>query len=152
MGLSIAKFINGFVSPQVAETYLKNFKPSAENTEPKVMVAVQVVCSETEEKANQMRKFIDFVFVQFEKGNFNNFKDGNLIKNHRFSSLEQQIIDRNRGRIISGTTNDVKEQLIKLSNDFETDEIMITSMSVDYEARRKSFELLANAFELKLVI
>jgi hypothetical protein len=42
----------------------------------------------------------------------------------------------------------VKEQLIKLSNDFETDEIMITSMSVDYEARRKSFELLANAFEL----
>lgn len=45
--------------------------------------------------------------------------------------------------------DDVKEQLIKLSNDFETDEIMITSMSVDYEARRKSFELLANAFELK---
>ncbi len=45
--------------------------------------------------------------------------------------------------------DDVKEQLIKLSNDFETDEIMITSMSVDYEARRKSFELLANTFELK---
>jgi luciferase family oxidoreductase group 1 len=149
MGLSIAKFINGFVSPQVAETYRKNFKPSAENTEPQVIVAVQVVCAETEEKANQMRKFIDFVFVQFEKGNFNDFKDGNFIKNYDFSPFEQQIIERNKGRIISGTTDDVKEQLIKLSNDFETDEIMITSMSVDYEARRKSFELLANAFELK---
>ena len=149
MGLSIAKFINGFVSPQVAETYRKNFKPSAENTEPQVIVAVQVVCAETEEKANQMRKFIDFVFVQFEKGNFNDFKDGNFIKNYSFSPFEQQIIERNKGRIISGTTDDVKEQLIKLSNDFETDEIMITSMSVDYEARRKSFELLANAFELK---
>ena len=149
MGLSIAKFINGFVSPQVAETYRKNFKPSAENTEPQVIVAVQVVCAETEEKANQMRKFVDFVFVQFEKGNFNDFKDGNFIKNYSFSPFEQQIIERNKGRIISGTTDDVKEQLIKLSNDFETDEIMITSMSVDYEARRKSFELLANAFELK---
>ena len=149
MGLSIAKFINGFVSPQVAETYRKNFKPSAENTEPQVIVAVQVVCAETEEKANQMRKFIDFVFVQFEKGNFNDFKDGNFIKNYSFSPFEQQIIERNKGRIISGTTDDVKEQLIKLSNDFETNEIMITSMSVDYEARRKSFELLANAFELK---
>jgi luciferase family oxidoreductase group 1 len=148
MGLSIAKFINGFVSPQVAETYRKNFKPSAENAEPQVIVAVQVVCAETEEKANQMRKFIDFVFVQFEKGNFNDFKDGNFIKNYDFSPFEQQIIERNKGRIISGTTDDVKEQLIKLSNDFETDEIMITSMSVDYEARRKSFELLANAFEL----
>ena len=151
MGLSIAKFINGFVSPEVAETYRKNFKPSTENTEPQVMVAIQVVCAETEEKANEMRKFIDFVFVQFEKGNFNNFKDENYIRNYRFSSLEQQIIERNKGRIISGTTDDVKEQLIKLSNDFETDEIMITSMSVDYEARRKSFELLANAFELKPV-
>lgn len=148
MGLSIAKFINGFVSPEVAETYRKNFKPSTENTEPRVMVAIQVVCAETEEKANEMRKFIDFVFVQFEKGNFNSFKDENYIRNYRFSSLEQQIIDRNKGRIISGTTDDVKEQLIKLSNDFETDEIMITSMSVDYEARRKSFELLSNAFEL----
>ncbi|MBN2747814.1 MsnO8 family LLM class oxidoreductase [Maribellus comscasis] len=149
MGLSIAKFINGLVIPQVAETYRKNFKPSAENTVPQVIVAVQVVCAETEEKANQMRKFIDFVFVQFEKGNFNDFKDGNFIKNYGFSPFEQQIIERNKGRIISGTTDDVKEQLIKLSNDFETDEIMITSMSVDYEARRKSFELLANAFELK---
>ncbi len=152
MGLSIAKFINGFVSPEVAETYRKNFKPSTENTEPKVMVAIQVVCAETEEKANEMRKFIDFVLVQLEKGNFNNFKDENYIRNYRFSSLEQQIIDRNKGRIISGTTDDVKEQLIKLSNDFGTDEIMITSMSVDYEARRKSFELLANAFELKPVV
>ena len=152
MGLSIAKFINGFVSPEVAETYRKNFKPSTENTEPQVMVAIQVVCAETEEKANEMRKFIDFVFVQFEKGNFNNFKDENYIRNYRFSSLEQQIIERNKGRIISGTTDDVKEQLIKLSNDFETDEIMITSMSVDYGARRKSFEFLANAFELKPVI
>ena len=54
MGLSIAKFINGFVSPEVAETYRKNFKPSIENTEPQVMVAIQMVCAETEEKANEM--------------------------------------------------------------------------------------------------
>lgn len=29
---------------------------------------------------------------------------------------------------------------------------MITTMAVDYEARRKSFELLANAFELKPIL
>lgn len=149
MGLSIAKFINGFVTPEVAETYRKNFKPSKENPLPRVMVAIQVICAETEEKANQMRKFIDFVFVQFEKGNFNDFKDEDYIRNYEFSAMELQIIARNTGRIISGTTDYVKEQLTRLANDFETDEIMITTMAVDYEARRKSFELLANAFELK---
>jgi len=148
MGLSIAKFINGFITPEVAETYRKNFKPSEENPMPRVMVATQVICDETEEKASQMRKFIDFVFVQFKKGNFNDFKDEDYIRKYEFSAMELQIIARNNGRIISGTTDYVKEQLTQLANDFETDEIMITTMAVDYEARRKSFELLANAFEL----
>ena len=149
MGLSIAKFINGFVTPEVAETYRKNFKPSEENPMPRVMVATQVICAETEEKASQMRKFINYIFVQFEKGNFNDFKDEDYIRKYEFSAMELQIIARNNERIISGTTDYVKEQLTLLVNDFETDEIMITTMAFDYEARRKSFELLANAFELK---
>lgn len=152
MGLSIAKFINGFVTPEVARTYRENFKPSKENAVPRVMVALQVICAETEEKASEMRKFIDYVFVQFEKGNFNNFKDEDYIRKYEFSAMELQIIARNNGRIISGTPGYVKEQLTQLANDFEIDEIMITTMAVDYEARRKSFKLLANVFELQTAL
>ncbi len=148
MGLAIAKFINGFVGHDVAETYRKNFKPSSQFLEPQVLLSIQVVCAETEEKTNELRKFIDYIFVQLEKGNVNNFGDLDFIKNYSFQPFELEIIRRNSGRIISGTTDFVKEQLIKLASDFNVDEIIVTTMAIDYEARRRSFELLAKTFEL----
>lgn len=113
-----------------------------------MLLSIQVVCAETEEKAREMRKFIDYIFVQLEKGNANNFGDLDYIKNYSFQPFEEKIILRNSGRVISGTPDYVKEQLIKLADDFDVNEIIITTMAFDYEARRKSFELLAEAFEL----
>jgi hypothetical protein len=42
----------------------------------------------------------------------------------------------------------VKEQLTQLAENFDVDEIMITSMTHSRDDRFKSFELLAEAFEL----
>lgn len=148
LGLAIAKFINGFVTPESAEIYRKNFKPSSQFPKPEVLLSIQVACAETEEKARKMRKFIDYVFVQLERGNANNFGDLDYIKNYSFQPIEEEIIRRNSGRVISGTPDYVKEQLVKLANDFDVDEIIVTTMAFDYEARQKSFELLAEAFEL----
>jgi alkanesulfonate monooxygenase SsuD/methylene tetrahydromethanopterin reductase-like flavin-dependent oxidoreductase (luciferase family) len=84
MGLAVAKFINGFVRPDVVETYRKNFRPSDQYAKPHAMLSVFVLCGETEEKAAEMRKMMDYILVEFERGKFGPFPDAETVKKYRF--------------------------------------------------------------------
>ena len=149
MGLAVAKFINGFVRPDVVETYRRLFKPSDQYPKPHVLISVFVLCGETEEKARDMRKMMDYILVEFERGKFGPFPDAQTVKDYRFNTGELERIRYNSGRIISGTAEDVKEQLTKLAQEFDVDEIIISTMADSAESRIKSFELLSEAFNLK---
>ena len=112
------------------------------------MLAIFVICGETEEKAMAMRKMMDYILIEFEKGKSGPFPDPEVVKNYRFTPGELERLKYNSGRIISGTQDFVKEQLTKLANDFEVDEIVISSMSDSFESRKRSFELVSEAFNL----
>ncbi len=149
MGLAVAKFINGFANPDMVEAYRKNFKPSSQFDKPKELLAISVICADTEEKAKQMRHFLDYIFVQFEQGKFDKFGSYEDIKDYKFSLHEQERIKLNRGRIISGTRDQVKEKLTLLANEFDMEEIMVSTMADNPDDRTRSFELLSEVFELK---
>lgn len=149
MGLAVAKFINGFAQPQMVADYRKTFEPSSFLQEPQVLLAIMVLCAETEEKVEKLRKLADYRFLQFEKGNFEKPGDYDEIADYEFSPSELQSIHNNRGRVISGTPESVKEQLSQLANDFEIDEIMVSCMTYHAEDRFRCFELLAEAFQLE---
>ncbi len=149
MGLAIARFINGNATPDIVETYRKNFKPSEQFPEPKAMLSISVLCGETEEEASKMRKLMDYRLLQFEKGNFDKPGSYDSIKGYIFSEAELARISYNGGRVVSGTKDEVKEQLTKLANDFDVDEIIAATMTDSEANRRRSFELLAEAFELE---
>lgn len=149
LGLAIARFINGFAGRDIVETYRKNFKPSAQFPVPHALLSISVLCADTEEKAQQMRKFIDYVFIQFEKGNFHTFADYKTIDAYTFSEEELARARHNSGRVVSGTKAQVKEQLERLAEEFDVDEIIVSTMAADADDRKRSFELLAEAFELR---
>jgi luciferase family oxidoreductase group 1 len=148
LGLAIARFINGFATPDIVQIYKQEFRPSAFFPEPQVLVAVSVFCAETEEKAAELRKLSDFILIQFEKGNFSPLYSYEDIKDYQFSAEELMRVERNRSRVVSGTPGRVKEQLLQLARDFEAEEIMVSTMAYAQEDRVRSFELLAEAFEL----
>jgi luciferase family oxidoreductase group 1 len=148
LGLVIAKFINGFATPDIVETYRENFQPSSQFPEPHALLSISVLCGETEEKALEMRKFLDYVLLQFERGRFHDFGDYAAIQRYEFSDLELERIRYNNGRVISGTPEQVRNQLAQLAAEFDVDEVIISTMAGNQEARRKSFELIAEAFEL----
>ena len=148
LGLAVAKFINGFVGPDVIETYRKHFKPSYQYQVPHAVLSVFLLCGETEEQALAMRKMMDYILIEFEKGKFGPFPNTEVVKNYRFTLGELERVKYNSGRIISGTKEGVKEQLTKLANDFDVDEIIISTMTDSFESRKRSFELVAEAFNL----
>jgi luciferase family oxidoreductase group 1 len=149
MGLAVAKFINGFVTPEVVDTYRKHFRPSDQYSEPHAVLSVFVLCGETEEKALEMRKMMDYILVEFERGKFGPFPDSATVKNYKFNTGELERIRYNSGRIVSGTKDSVKEQLTKLANEFEVDEIILSTMADSNENRVRSFELISEAFNLR---
>lgn len=150
MGLAIARFINGFAGRDIVNTYREHFTPSEYLKEPRAVLAISVLCGETPEKARQMRKFVDYVLVQFEQGRFDNFGDYNDIQRYEFTSTELARINNNSGRVISGTKDEVKDQLTTLATAFDVDEIIVSTMAGNSADRRRSFELLAEAFELNI--
>lgn len=149
LGLAVAKFINGSASPEIVELYRKKFQPSNSFPEPHAILAIQVLCADTAEKAAAMRKMADYVLLQFEKGNFVPIGTFNEIKDYEFSAMELDRIYANRGRVVSGTASQVKAELTKLADDFNIDEIIVSCMAFSAEDRKRSFELLAETFELK---
>jgi len=148
MGLAIARFINGFAGPEIVNSYRKNFKSSEQLQEPKALLSISVLCADTEEKACEMRKYLDYILVQFERGKFDGFGDPEKIQSYSFSPSELERIRSNSGRVVSGTKEQVKEQLLRLANHFEVDEVVVAAMAHNANDRRRSFELLAEAFAL----
>ena len=148
LGLAVAKFINGFAGPEVVAAYRQNFQPSETFPEPEALLAIQVLCADTEEKARQMRKLSDYVLLQFEQGRFEPMGSYDEIKDYQFTPGELERIQYNSGRIISGTQAQVKQQLTDLAHNFGLSEIMVSCMTYDPQDRVRSFELLAEAFEL----
>jgi luciferase family oxidoreductase group 1 len=149
MGLAIASFINGQIRPEIVKTYRNQFQPSLDFPEPQEVLAISVLCADTEEKAAKMRKLMDFRLLQFEKGNFGKPGSYESIKDYVFSSDELLRIEYNKGRVVSGTQKQVRYQLQRLADDFDINEIMVATMTDNIEDRRRSFELLAEAFQLK---
>ena len=146
MGLAVAKFINGFAGKDIVDTYRDKFIPSAQLPSPKELVAITVLCADTEAKAREMRRFTDYVLLQFEKGNFDQIGDAAAANNYEFSADDLKRVANNSGRVISGTKEQVKQQVMQLSDELDIHEIMASCMAYRQEDRIRSFELLAEVF------
>ncbi|MBI1224369.1 MAG: MsnO8 family LLM class oxidoreductase [Bacteroidetes bacterium] len=148
LGLVIARFINGKADPEIVESYRSQFKPSDSLQAPVAMLAITVLCADTEEKAAEMRKLSDYTLLQFERGNFSELANYEDIRDYAFSAAELQRIEFNSGRIISGTPSQVKQQLEALAAAFQVEEIICSCMTSEKADRLRSFELLAELFDL----
>jgi luciferase family oxidoreductase group 1 len=149
MGLVVARFINGHANPEMVEHYQQHFRPSDAFKKPQAMLAISVLCADTEKKAAKLRKLSDYNLLKFERGIFEPMSSADEIVDYRFSPEELFRIEHNKGRIVSGTPASVKLQLTALAETFHAEEIIITTMTYSQQDRVHSFELLAEAFDLK---
>jgi len=149
MGLAIARFISAGAGPEMAAQYRRDFQPSDSFPEPRVLLAIAVLCAETEERAAQLRKLSDLNLLKFEQGRFEPMGPYEEIADYEFSPAEEARIYGNRGRIVSGTPESVKAQLEALAEDFGAEEIVVTTMTYAQEDRVRGFGLLAEVFGLE---
>ena len=150
LGFAFAAHINPKLAIPMLRTYNERFKPSQFLDHPKGILALIVICAETEERAQQLALPAQLQWARWGTGNYK-LPPPSLEEaiSHSFSSAEEAVTQENEGRFVIGTPSSVKEQLEKLATDALVDEIMILNMIPDATAREESFRLLADAFDLE---
>ena len=148
----------------VAELYRQDFKPSTYLSEPKVNITVQALCAPTEDEArfittsrdlSKASAFFDEHTAQAsEEGNaaqaFPTLKLGLLPPEE---AAEFPLTERAKQYIeamnyIDGDPDQVKEALLKRADEYGADHVSIVTICHAYEHKRRSYELIANAFGL----
>lgn len=144
-----AQFINGEGGSRVVRRYQEVFQPSVLLDKPKSMVAIFVICQETEEEANQVASSLDLSILKLEQGKSSaGTPSVEEAMNYPYTPYDRLRIRENRNRMIVGNPNQVKQRILDLSEEYHTEEFMIVTITFDLEAKLKSYRLLAEAFNL----
>ncbi len=128
--------------------YLEHFKPSEHLKEPEALIGVSVVCAETDARAEEIARPLQLTLLRFRSGKMGRFPSIEEATNYPYSPDEREIIAENRGRSFVGSPATVRQRLTELADQSGVDEIMVTTMTHEHADRRRSYELLAEAFGL----
>ncbi len=150
MGLrfAFAHHINPPPAIGALRLYRENFQPSEYLKQPEALIGVSVVCAETDERARELAKPLQLVLLRFRTGKMGRFPTIEEANDYPYSGEERAVIEMNRDRSFIGSPRTVHEQLTRLATEGGVDEIMVTTMTHDHADRRRSYELLAEAFDL----
>jgi luciferase family oxidoreductase group 1 len=140
----------GMEGTQIVKRYVTDFQPSAFQQHPTSIIALFTIVGESEEEAEDLAKAFD-LWLYFVESNPQPpyYPSIQTAKSRGFSLTEEHKVRQNRKRMIIGTPNLVKEEIEKIAEAYETDEIMIVPIVSGIENRKKVIQLLAEEFKLR---
>jgi luciferase family oxidoreductase group 1 len=127
-------------------SYRDRFKPSSARATPYAILACAAVCADSNAEAERLASTIDLNFVRRSRGEYLPLASPEEAAAYPYSPAERGLIARNRARLFVGTKATVLERLREMTAATKADEVMVTTMIYDHAARRRSYELLAEAF------
>jgi luciferase family oxidoreductase group 1 len=148
-GFSFAHHFADYDSVSAMLSYREAFKPSARRSSPYAILACAVVCADTDGDAERLASTIDLNFVRRRRGEYLPLASPEEAEAFPYSAAERALIARNRARLFVGTKQSVRARLDPKISAAKADEVMVTTMIYDHNARRRSYELLAEAFGLR---
>jgi luciferase family oxidoreductase group 1 len=135
-----------FINPrgrEITAHYRESFQPSETLAAPRTLVCSWVICADTDEEAERLSASGRMAFKLLRQGRL--IKVPPVEKALRF--LEGEGPPRGR-RLVFGSPTSVRARLEEVVEDYGADELMLVNVMYDHEARRRSYELVADAFGL----
>jgi luciferase family oxidoreductase group 1 len=129
--------------------YREQFQPSPSLAQPYAILGCAVVCADSNEEAERLATTIDLNWVRRARGEYLPLASPEEAAAYSYSPVDRERIKARRARLFVGTPATVRDQLAPPLAATKADELMVTTMIHDHAARRHSYELLAQAFELR---
>src|SRR5699024_2075982 len=116
---------------------------------PYSMLAIIVVCAETDEEAADIAHPAELQWVRWMTGQYKSTPPTlEEARNHVYTDEEKQAHEQNKDKFVISNTETDKKQLDERAKESDIDEVMIANMITDKATRHKSYELLAKEFNL----
>lgn len=131
--------------PAIIETYRRQFRPSAVLSEPRVNVAVQVLCAETEAEAQRLaasRNLLRLHIVQNKSIRVPTVEDALA---YAYSPEERVYWASLRRANVDGDPQQVREKLEEIATMYRTTDLSIVTICYGFAERVRSYELVAQA-------
>ncbi len=138
-------FITPVNGKRALEQYYREFQPSHLLHRPKANVCVFVICAETQDRAEELVLSQDTWLLRVEKGLDTRIPSLEEARNATLTSSDRSRIKENRKRMIIGTPEKVRDELLRLGEVYRTDEFMIINNLFSFEDKVNTYTLLADA-------
>lgn len=140
-----------FINPkgaEIAQLYARAFKDGVRLDAPQQSVAVWALAADTEEEAIHLAASSKMALEMLRRGRLIEVPPPDVAE--RFlSSLDEADARKARGRrSILGTPDQVKAGIEAVADEYGTQEVIVVTITHSHEARRRSYELIADAFAL----
>lgn len=143
---NFAYFINPNIRPDIFALYRERFEPGPNFEKPWTCLTLFSITAETEEEALRLSRSRDLWYCRLLQGNPGPFPTVQEATDYPYSPGELRTLEENRGKRAVGTPEQVKEKLLALAEQFQADEIMLVTITHVAEARRRSYQLLADVW------
>lgn len=129
--------------------YRETFRPSEYLEEPEALIGVSIICAETDERAEELSRSHELTMLRFRSGRMGAGRFPSIAEatDYPYTPEDRLIMEVNRPRMFAGSPARVREHITSLADQAGV-EIMVTTMIHDHRDRRRSYELLAEAFSL----
>ncbi|MFJ3308428.1 MsnO8 family LLM class oxidoreductase [Streptomyces sp. NPDC086549] len=137
-----------FLSPRLSTAALDAFQDSTRHAPAQSALAVRAVVAETEAKARELTAGFLLWRSRKDLGHNEPFPSSTTVRSHRWSVEEHARACRSSQQLVAGTPKQVKAELTRLAHAHRVDEIIVNTLTHDPVDRLRSYELLAEAFQL----
>lgn len=130
------------------ELYRLTFRPSILLERPRAMVAVSVICAPTSDEAKWLAGSTALSILQRRTGRVGLLPSPDEAEAYSYSTEERTVIDGAIATHVIGNPATVVEGLVALQKRTNADELMLSTRTHSYDARARSFSLIAESWGL----
>lgn len=143
-----AHFINPVAGVEAMRLYRDRFQPSPFLAAPRGMLAVSATCAETAEEAERLSWSRWCWRIAGPRGAMRGIPSPEEAMAFEYTPAEREYIEFMRGNSLFGDPERVTQRLAALAGQYRVDEAMVVTITHDFGARVRSYELLASALAL----
>ncbi len=147
--LSFAQFISSDGSGvDAAQSYRRQFKPHRDGDEPRVSVAVFALAADSEDEAERLCSTRNLWVMQLLRNQAGPFPSPEEAAAYAYTPEDRVMLRGIAARGITGTAGRVRAGLEKIASEYGAEEVVVLTITFDFAARVRSYELIAQEFGL----
>lgn len=148
LGFVFAHHINPGPAIESLREYREQFQPSKYLDAPRSALAMSVICAPTDEEAERLARPAELAILQLTLGRRSPLSSVEDAEAFPYTDYDRAQILTNRPRLTRGSPESVHARITELAEAGGVDEVIVTTLTYGHQERCRSYELLAEKFEL----